>query len=289
MKPPGFHYARPDSIEAALALMASYAADAKLIAGGQSLMPMLNLRLAEPTVLIDINRLLTLAGIQRTNGHLRIGAMTRHREIEISPEVAALDPLITRAAHEIGHLAIRNRGTIGGSIVHADPSAEWPLLAVTLDAQLDLQSNARVRRVAARDFFIGPFTTTAEPDEILTSIDFPARPKQSGFGFQKLCRRPGDFAIVAVACRVKMSGGKCVDASLAVGGADAVPRFIPEIARLLLGGRGEVDAVREAGKIAAAIVDPSNDLHASAEFRRRMVGVFSRRALEQAFANASSS
>lgn len=269
--------------------MASYGADAKLMAGGQSLMPMLNLRLAEPAVLIDINRLSTLAGIRRENGHLRIGALTRHREVELSPEVAALEPMLTRAAREIGHLAIRNRGTIGGSTAHADPSAEWPLLAVALDAQLDLRSRAGTRRVAAREFFIGPFTTIAERDEILTVIDFPIAPRESGFGFQEMCRRPGDFAIVVVACRVNLSAGKCVGASLAVGGADAVPRLIPEIAKPLAGSGGESDAVREAAKLARATVDPSSDLHASAEFRRRIVEVLSRRALEEAFADASSS
>jgi CO/xanthine dehydrogenase FAD-binding subunit len=289
VKPPAFRYTRPASIEEALALMASYGADAKLIAGGQSLMPMLNLRLAEPAVLVDINRLSALAGIQREGDRLRIGAMTRHRQIEMSPEVATLEPMLTRAAREIGHLAIRNRGSIGGSIAHADPSAEWPLLAIALDAQLDLRSAAGLRRVAARDFFLGPFTTTANPDEILTAIDFPVASKGSGFGFQELCRRPGDFAIVAVACRVNVKRGKCVGASLAVGGADAVPRFIPEIAKPLVGSTGEHDALREAGKVAAETVDPSSDLHASAEFRRKMVAVLSRRALDQAFANASSS
>ena len=212
--------------------------------------------------------------------------MTRHRALETSREIAQAEPMIPHAAREIGHLAIRNRGTIGGSIAHADPSAEWPLLAVALDARLELQSTARTRTVAAREFFVGPFTTLSGPDEILTAIDFPVAPKESGFGFQELCRRPGDFAIVAVACRVRQAKGQCIGASLAVGGADAVPRFVPDIAQALIGTKGEADAVYEAGAMAARTVDPASDIHGSAEFRRKMVAVLSRRALQQAFANA---
>src|SRR5215469_11567787 len=200
MKPPAFEYARPETLDEAIALIAEHGDAAKLLAGGQSLMPMLNLRLAEPRLLIDVNRIPELAGVGRDNGSIRIGAMTRHRELEASCEAADAEPLIARAAREIGHLAIRSRGTIGGSIAHADPAAEWPLLAVALNAQIELRSSSGPRTVAARDFFVGPFTTSARPDEILTAVIFPAAPAGSGFGFQELCRRPGDFAIVAAAC-----------------------------------------------------------------------------------------
>jgi CO/xanthine dehydrogenase FAD-binding subunit len=286
MKPPNFLYARPESLEEALALMASHGGDAKILAGGQSLMPMLNLRLAEPKLLIDLNRLPGLTGTALENGRLRVGAMTRHRELETSREAAEAEPMLARAAREIGHLAIRNRGTIGGSIAHADPSAEWPLLAVALDAQFELRSAVRTRNIGARDFFAGPFTTCAEADELLAAITFPLAPKGSGFGFQEMCRRTGDFAIVAVACRVRLSEGKCVSATLAVGGADATPRHIDEVAEVINGSRGEDSVLREAGAVAARTVDPSSDLHGSAEFRRKMVTVLTRRALEEAFAAA---
>ncbi len=289
MKPCNFLYARPDTLEEALSLLAAHGGDAKVLAGGQSLVPMLNLRLAEPQVLIDVNRLSVLSGIRRENGTLRIGAMTRHREIENSRDAAETEPMIPRAAREIGHLAIRNRGTIGGSIVHADPSAEWPLLAVTLDAQLQLRSASRARTVAARNFFAGPFTTVAEADEILTGVDFPIASRQSGFGFQELCRRPGDFAIVAVACRVYMNGGKCAGGTLAVGGADASPRHITEVEQIIAGSRGEDGVLREAAAAAAGAVDPSSDLHGSAEYRRKIVAVLTRRALREAFTDASRS
>ena len=284
MKPPAFEYARPETLDEAIALIAEYGSDAKLLAGGQSLMPMLNLRLAEPRLLIDVNRVPGLAGIHRDNGRIRIGAMTRHRELEASREAADAEPLIARAAREIGHLAIRSRGTIGGSIAHADPAAEWPMLAVALDAQIELRSTSGLRTATARDFFVGPFTTSARADEILTAIIFPAAPAQSGFGFRELCRRPGDFAIVAVACRVRMNAGKCVGGTLAIGGADAVPRHVSRIDSVIRGSRGENEVLREAGEVAARAVDPTGDLHGSTEYRRKIVAVLTRRALHDAFA-----
>jgi|SRR5579885_3597449 carbon-monoxide dehydrogenase medium subunit len=289
MKPPRLSYARPESLGDALSLAARYGADAKLLAGGQSLVPMLNLRLADPGILIDLNRLSSLSGIRRENGSLRIGALTRHRELELSPEAAAAEPLLKRAAREIGHLAIRNRGTIGGSIAHADPSAEWPLLAVALDAKLGLRSQRKSRTVPARDFFAGPFTTCAEPDEILTEIDFPLATSGGGFGFQELCRRPGDFAIVAVACRLDVEDGRCTAARIAVGGAGPTPLHLPAVEAIVKGSRGENDAINEAAAAASRAVDPASDLHGSADYRRRMVAVLTRRALSEAFTNASPS
>ncbi len=287
MKPPNFLYARPDTLEDALRLLSEHGTGAKLLAGGQSLVPMLNLRMAEPKLLIDMNRVAELSGIERENGKLRIGALTRHRALETSREAAQAEPMIARAAREIGHLAIRNRGTIGGSIAHADPSAEWPLLAVALDARVELRSTARTRTVAAREFFTGPFTTAAGADEILTAVEFPCAPQQSGFGFQELCRRPGDFAIVAAAGRVRMRDGRCIGATLAIGGADATPRHIAEIDRIVAGSRGEDAVVREAAAAAARVLDPSGDIHASAEYRRKMAAVLVTRALREAFASVA--
>jgi aerobic carbon-monoxide dehydrogenase medium subunit len=275
VKPPSFLYARPRSLEEALALAAEHGSEAKILAGGQSLVPMLNLRFAEPRVLVDVNRLAELAFVRRENGTLRIGAMTRHRAIEQSKEAAAAEPLLGRAAREIGHLAIRNRGTIGGSLAHADPAAEWPLVAVALDARLTLRSATGRRVVPAREFFVGPLTTVMAPTEILTEIAFAAAPAGGRFGFAELCRRPGDFAIVAVACRVaRDEDGVCRAATLAVGGA-------------LVGSRGEDGALRAAGEAAARAVEPASDVHGSADYRRRMAAVLARRALGAALETPS--
>jgi aerobic carbon-monoxide dehydrogenase medium subunit len=285
MKPPSFLYACPRSVDESLALLAEHGEGAKLLAGGQSLVPLLNLRLAEPRVLIDLNRLSELSYVRRDGGALRIGAMTRHRDLEISAEVAVAEPLLARAAREIGHLAIRNRGTIGGSLAHADPAAEWPLVAVALDAQLTLRSVAGARTIAARDFFVGPLTTALEPTEMLTELAFPAAPPDSGFGFSELSRRPGDFAIVAVACRVvRDETGACRASTLAVGGAHGTPIHVAEVEGILRGSHGEADALRSAAEAVTRRVDPGSDVHGSADYRRRMAGVLARRALGEACA-----
>ena len=288
MKPPSFLYACPRSLEETLALLAEHGEDAKVLAGGQSLVPLLNLRLAGPKVLVDVNRIPELSYVRRDGGTLRVGAMTRHRELEVSAEAAVAEPLLPRAAREIGHLAIRNRGTIGGSLAHADPAAEWPLIAVAVDARLMLRSSTGSRTVGARQFFAGPLTTVLEPTEILTDVAFPAATAQGGCGFCELSRRPGDFAIVAVACRVTRDGsGVCVGATLAVGGAHGTPIHIAEVDDILKGSRGEADALRAAAEAVRRAVDPGSDLHGSADYRRRMAGVLAHRALGEALAGAA--
>jgi len=284
MKPPSFEYACPRSLAEALALLAEHAGEAKILAGGQSLVPILNLRLAEPKVLVDLNRVPELAFVRRENGSVRIGAMTRHRALEVSLEAEAAEPMLARAASLVGHLAIRNRGTIGGSLAHADPAAEWPLVAVALDARVTLRSVRSERRIAARELFLGPLSTAAFPEEILTEIAFPAAPPNSRYGLRELARRPGDFAVVAVACRVSFDdGGGCTMAALAVGGAHSIPLHVAEAERVLIGSRGEEAALREAAEVAARAVDPGSDVHGSAAYRRRMVAVLARRALGDAF------
>ncbi|MEW6300975.1 MAG: xanthine dehydrogenase family protein subunit M [Thermodesulfobacteriota bacterium] len=287
MKPPKFVYARPDSVEEALALLAGGGEGTKVLAGGQSLVPLLNLRMAEVAALIDINGLSALSFIALEGGSLRVGALTRHRQLEVSETVRAAQPLLSRAAAEVGHLAIRNRGTVGGSLAHADPAAEWPLVAVTLDAQLVLRSQHTTRTVPARDFFLAPLTTAIEPRELLCEVRFPPGPGQSAWGFQELCRRPGDFALAAVACHLSLDHNKvCTAAAVAVGGAHTVPLWVAEAGEVLRGSRGEEEAVREAAEKAAAAVDPPSDVHASAEYRRRMVKVLTARALREAWARA---
>ncbi|HKA54213.1 MAG TPA: FAD binding domain-containing protein, partial [Candidatus Binatia bacterium] len=208
----------------------------------------------------------------------------RHRQLEVSDEARAAHPLLPRAATEVGHLAIRNRGTIGGSLAHADPAAEWPLVAVTLDAQFVLRAQGKTRTVAARDFFLAPLTTALEPDEMLCEVRFPIASGRAVWGFQELCRRPGDFALAAVACQLTLEqNGVCTSAALAVGGAHSTPLCIAGVEKVVQGSRGEEEAIKEAAEVAAAAVEPPSDVHGSAEFRRRMVKVLTARALREAW------
>lgn len=284
MKPPKFSYACPQSVEEALALLAHGGEDTKLLAGGQSLVPLLNLRMAQVSALIDMNRLTELSFIRRENGTLHIGALTRHRQLEVSDEARAALPLLSRAAAEVGHLAIRNRGTIGGSLAHADPAAEWPLVAVTLDARFVLRSQGKTRTAAARDFFLAPLTTTLAADEMLCEVHFPVPTGKAIWGFQELCRRPGDFALAAVACQLMLDqNGACTAASLAVGGAHSTPLLIAEVEKILKGSQGEDEALKAAAEVAAGLVEPPSDVHGSSEFRRKMVKVLTVRALKEAW------
>lgn len=284
MKPPQLTYACPRTVDDALALLVQHGEEAKILAGGQSLMPLLNLRMANVSALVDVNRLTDLSFIRRENGMLRVGALTRHRQLEVSEEARVTLPLLSRAAAEVGHLAIRNRGTIGGSLVHADPAAEWPLVAVVLDAQLVLRSQSRTRTVAARDFFLAPLTTAIEPIELLCEIRFPAVPNPTVWGFQEFCRRPGDFAIAAVTCQLTLDGNRiCTAASLAVGGAHATPLLVAEVEKALKGSRGEEAILQQTAEVAAAAVEPPSDVHGSSEYRRRLVKVLTVRALKEAW------
>jgi CO/xanthine dehydrogenase FAD-binding subunit len=283
MKPSRFMYAHPESVEQTLSFLAQRD-QARILAGGQSLVPLLNLRMAATDALIDVNGLSELSFIAREGGILRIGAVTRHRHIEISKTAQLVLPLLSRAAAEIGHLAIRNRGTIGGSITHADPAAEWPLVAVTLAASLVLRAERSSRTVPARQFFLGPLTTAIQPDEMLCEIHFPIQTARTLWGFQELSRRPGDFAIAAVACQIALDEhGLCASAALGVAGAHSTPLLISEVDKVLKGSRGDDAALREAAEKAAAAVDPSSDLHGSAQYRRRLVNVLALRALKQAW------
>ena len=284
MKPPRLTYACPRTVDDALVLLAQHGDEAKVLAGGQSLVPLLNLRMANVGALVDVNRLTELSFLKRENGTLRVGALTRHRQLEMSTETHAALPLISRAAAEVGHLAIRNRGTIGGSLVHADPAAEWPLVAVVLDAQLVLRSQSRTRTVAARDFFLAPLTTAIEPNELLCEIHFPVVPNPTAWGFQEFCRRSGDFAIAAVACQLTFDGNRtCTGVSLAVGGAHATPLLIAEVEKVLKGSHGEESVLQHAVGVVGAAVEPPSDVHGSSEYRRRLVKVLTMRALKEAW------
>jgi len=284
MKPSRFAYACPRTVDDALALLAQHGDETKILAGGQSLVPLLNLRMANVNALVDVNRLTELSFVSRENGMLHVGALTRHRQLEISEDANTVLPLLSRAAVEVGHLAIRNRGTIGGSLVHADPAAEWPLVAVVLDAQLVLRSQGRTRTVAARDFFLAPLTTAIEPNELLCEIHFPVVPHPAAWGFQEFCRRPGDFAIAVVTCQLALDGNRtCTAVSLAVGGAHSTPLLVTEVEKVLKGTHGEETNLQQAAEIAAAAIEPPSDIHGSSAYRRRLVKVLTVRALKEAW------
>ena len=232
MKPAPFAYAAPKSVDEAVALLAEHGGEARLLAGGQSLVPMLNFRLLEPALLVDINRIAELDGIAEAAGALRLGALVRHRALETSPLIAKRFPIIAAAMAEVAHLAIRNRGTIGGSLAHADPAAELPLLALLLEARITAVSTQGRRVIAAADFFTAALTTALAADEILTEIELPDPPEGSGWGFAELARRAGDFALAAVGVIIAEAGGVCRTAHIAMAGVGPTPLRAPPPPRL---------------------------------------------------------
>jgi CO/xanthine dehydrogenase FAD-binding subunit len=286
MKPAPFAYAAPKSVEEAAALLAEHGGDARLLAGGQSLVPMLNFRLLEPALLVDINRIAGLDAIAETAGGLRLGALVRHRMLETSSLIASRFPIIAAAMAEVAHLAIRNRGTIGGSLAHADPAAELPLLALLLEARITAVSTHGRRVIAAADFFTAALTTALAPDEILTDIQLPDPPAGSGWGFAELARRAGDFALAAVGAIIAEAGGVCRAARIAMAGVGPTPLRAPAAEALLQGRTLDEGAIAAAARAAAAAAQPADDLHASGAYRRHLVEVLTRRALTAAVARA---
>jgi len=286
MKPAPFEYLAPDSLPAALAVLAERGYDAKLLAGGQSLIPVMNFRLAQPAVLIDLNRIPGLSGIAREGGELRIGTMTRQRRLEDDPLIARHAPLLREAVPFIAHPQIRNRGTVGGSLAHADPAAELPALAVALEARLRLQSVRGERWVEASDFFQGLFSTALEPDEMLTEIAVPAAPARSGWAFLEVARRHGDYAQMGVAARLTLGDdGRCAGARLVFLSAAEKPWSASAAERL----RGEEPGEALFAAVADAVhaeLSPSGDVHASADYKRHLARVLTRRVLRAAAARA---
>ncbi len=280
MKPAPFQYAAPESVEETLALLRAHGADGKLLAGGQSLVPLLNMRLARPSVIIDLNRVEGLDYI-RENGEVAIGAMTRQRTAERSPVVARILPLLSDALPLVGHLQIRTRGTVGGSIAHADPSAELPAVLVALDGSVVVRGSTGTRRLPAEEFFVSYLTTALGVDELLVEVRFPAH-EQEGTAFLEVARRHGDYALVGVAATVMMRGARCARARLAFTGVGPVPARIAE-AEAAVHDRALSDAaLAEVRKIVAGRIDPESDIHASAEYRREVAGVLAERALRRA-------
>ncbi|MEZ4866800.1 MAG: xanthine dehydrogenase family protein subunit M [Caldilineaceae bacterium] len=289
MKPAAFDYYAPTTTEEALALLTEHGYDAKPLAGGQSLIPTMNFRLAQPAVLVDLNNLPELAYIEPTDdGGLRIGAMTRQRAIERSPLVAERAPLLHATMPYIAHTQIRNRGTLGGSLAHADPAAELPVIAVTLGAQLKLQSSAGERWVAADEFYIGLFTTDLQAEEIVAEIVLPPQMPRSGWSIQEISRRHGDYAIVGVAAYVQLDdAGRCQQAKVGLLSVGEGPVQAQGAMALLQGEKPSTELIATAAEQCATHdIDPTADIHASVAFRRHLAKVLTKRALDQAFVEA---
>lgn len=290
MKPAPFQYYAPTTIDEALARLAEYGWDAKVLAGGQSLIPMMNFRLAQPSVLVDLNNIPELSYIQPGRSKsLRIGAMTRQRVVEFDPLVEDHAPMIHAAIPKIAYPQVRTRGTLGGSIAHADPSAELVAASVALDAELLIRSQNRgERRVPAREFFTGLFTTVLEPEELLVEMALPPMPPRSGWSFMEVARRDHDFALVGVAALVALDKkALCEQAQLVYFSVSDGPVEAHQAAALLKGQKPTEGAIAEAAETAGSEdVDPNSDINASAKYRRHLVKVLGRRALTEAFERA---
>lgn len=287
MKPPVFDFVAARSVDEAVEQLGKAQGEGKVLAGGQSLTPMLNFRLAYPKLLVDINRIPGLDDIRKQDGGIEIGALVRHRAVESSPLVQEKLPILAAAAGHVGHLAIRNRGTFGGSLAHADPAAEWPMVALLLNAEMHARGQKGTRRIAAEEFFVTYLTTALEDDEILTGVQVPELPAKTGWGFEELSRRPGDFALAAVAALVTMDGNTCKEARISMAGVGPSAVRASEAESWLRGKRLEADVLAEAGTKAGEAADPSNDVHASADFRRHLVTVLTPRALKAAAERAA--
>jgi len=288
MKPAPFDYFSPATVEEALALLDEHGGDAKPLAGGQSLIPAMNFRLARPAVLVDLNRIADLVYVRAAPGGVAIGAMTRQRAVERSDDVARAAPLLAEAMPSIAHPQIRNRGTLGGSIAHADPSAELPAVMLALDARFRAKSSSGERSIPAGEFFKGMLETALAPGELLVEIAVPRLPASSGTAFLEMARRHGDYALVGVAVVVTLDPrGRCQEAKLSLLSVGDGPVLATEAGKVLAGQSPSEELLRAAGDAAATRdVDPPSDIHASAAYRRQLVAVLTRRALARAFERA---
>ena len=287
MKLPPVEYEAPTTVSEAIDLLAEQLDEASVLAGGQSLIPLLALRLARPEVLIDINGIRELSGISVTDGWVSIGAMTREYMAEESEVVADAVPLLAAALPLIGHEAIRSRGTIGGSLAHADPAAELPAVARALDAEFVVRGPSGERVIPAAQWFEGYLTTSRSPDELLLEVRFPAAGQGTGVSFQEVARRHGDFAMVGLAVSLGLSGGVISDARLAFAGVSDVPVRAAAAEDLLVGERPSAELFEEAARRATGDIDPPADLHGSSDYRKTVAAAIVRRGLRAAAANAA--
>jgi len=283
MKLPAFEYECPATLAEAITLLAAHDGDAKAIAGGQSLVPMMAFRVASPSLLVDLRRLPGLDEIKIGDAGVRLGAMVRWRDILDDARLARAHPLLVAAVKHVAHYQIRNRGTVGGSIAHADPAAEMPGIVVACDAEIAVTGKAGARVIAANDFFLSALTTALAPDEIITEIRFPAWPAGRRFGFEEFALRRGDFAIAAAAVFYDVdAGGRAANAHVGVIGVGERPARLPTVETVLNGARVDAEVIARAAAATSAAVAPQDDIHASAAYRRSLVGTMVERALTAA-------
>jgi carbon-monoxide dehydrogenase medium subunit len=282
MKPVSFRYFAPRTVDDALDLLAEHGREGKILAGGQSLVPAMNFRLARPASLIDINRIDALDYLREDEGELHIGALARHARFEAPVAGGAFSAFLPRVARHIGHLPIRSRGTFCGSVAHADPASEWCLLAATLDAEFVIVSRRGQRNIRPNEYFVTALTTTLEPDELLAEIRLPLLDEGWRAGFAEFSRRAGDFALAMCAAFLRFEDGRIAEARLGVGGATDRPSRIAAAEAVLSGTNGEPSILQEASDIAAETIEPLQDIHAGAAYRRDLVRAMVGRALDQA-------
>jgi carbon-monoxide dehydrogenase medium subunit len=285
MKLPPLEYACPETLAEAVALLASHGGEARAIAGGQSLMPMLAFRVVAPALLVDLRKLPGLKEIAISADGVRLGAMVRWRDIEDDTRLASAHPLLKAAVEHVAHYQIRNRGTVGGSIAHADPAAEMPGIAVTCDAEIAVTGSKGARTIRADDFFVGALTTALDPDEIITEVRLPTWPAKRRWGFREFSRRRGDFAMAAAALFYDQdASGKAVNAHVGIIGLGDRPRRIPEVEAVINGQVVDEALMERAAEVTSATVEAQEDIHASAAYRRSLAGTMVERALRSAAA-----
>jgi carbon-monoxide dehydrogenase medium subunit len=286
MKPAAFDYHAPTTVHETVAVLRELGDDAKLLAGGQSLVPVLALRLARPEHIVDINRVDELGGIDRTNGKVRIGAMVRHAAVVSDPTITQIVPLLAYAAPLVGHSQIRNRGTFGGSLAHADPAAEYPAVMLALGAEIEVAAATGTRTIGAEDFFVSTFMTALEADDLLVAASVPARRVGDGAAIEEIARRHADFAIAGVACAVHVEGDTIESVRFGLFGLGPTPLRLPGLEATLVGMPSDAPGLVELAADAAASLQPPDDVHATSQYRRRvaasLIDKAMRRALEEA-------
>jgi CO/xanthine dehydrogenase FAD-binding subunit len=287
MKPACFDYVVPDSLEAAVEALAAANGDGKVMAGGQSLMPLLNFRMARPAVIVDLTHIPGLSFIEQRGEIVAIGALTRHADLEFSEIIANRLPVMAAAMPHVAHLAIRNRGTIGGSLSHADPAAELPMLAVFYGAVIKAQGPQGRREIPAEEFFVSALANCLEPEEIVFEIDFPISKTHTGWAFEEVARRFGDFALACIAVSFALDDGLIADARVAVMGVADTPRRLRKAEDALRGTQRGAESAAQFAEVVRSCVSPPDDIHVSAEYRKNLIGALAEKAFMAAWARAA--
>ena len=282
MKPAPFDYFDPESVEEVLDLLHQHGDEAKILAGGQSLGPLLNMRLSTPQIIVDINRVTDLEYYKSDDTTLKVGAMTRQSTLEDDTNLKNIQPLLAASIPYIGHRSIRNRGTVGGSVAHADPAAEWPAIMLTLDGTILIRNSTSSRTVDAIDFYISALTTDLKSDEMLVEIQIPSSAKTSGWSFVEFSRRHGDFAVLGVATHVTIENRQCTKSRIAIIGGGPIPIRTRKAESILTGETINDELLKEVAEQASKEIDPDSDMHASAEYRHHLASVLVSTALRKA-------